>query len=177
MEDKLRLADLVKRAVAVEVTGKMDGSMGLLFWDGARWRVSTKGSFASSQGGWATAWANDPANLNQAGLRKGWTYLVEIIYSENRIVVPYAFSRLVLLSAFREDGTELRRAELEVEAAAAAPERGRRGGGGGGEERKSRRKLGRRIKDMRRAAPTATTSGTALSGSAGAAWCSRGPTK
>ena len=107
MEDKLRLADLVKRAVAVEVTGKMDGSMGLLFWDGARWRVSTKGSFASSQGAWATAWANDPANLNQAGLRKGWTYLVEIIYSENRIVVPYAFSRLVLLSAFREDGTLL----------------------------------------------------------------------
>ena len=115
-EDKVRLEHLVERSIAVEVSGKMDGSLGIVFFDHEvrSWRVTTKGSFASIQGSWATDWVQDPSNCDLRELDTGWTLLVEIIYPENRIVVSYNFQKLVLLSAFREDGTELRRRDLEA---------------------------------------------------------------
>ena len=53
-EDGIEASELEAKAVAWEVTEKMDGSMGLLFWDadaGAHgtWRVITKASFTSAQ--------------------------------------------------------------------------------------------------------------------------------
>lgn len=42
----------------------------------------------------------------------GTTYLVEIVYPQNRIVVPYGFEALFLLGAYDEAGHELPRAAL-----------------------------------------------------------------
>ncbi len=82
----------------VEVYDKMDGSLGILYRrpDG-HIAVATKGSFHSEQADWATKEIRrymtthfDPEDT---------TWLFEIIYPENRIVVTYDFSGLVLLGA------------------------------------------------------------------------------
>ncbi len=90
----------------VEVTDKMDGSLGILVQDpgyGASPLIATRGSFASEQAVWATtrysrayydSWQPDPT----------LTYLFEIIYPQNRIVLDYkGFSDLVLLGAVHID--------------------------------------------------------------------------
>ena len=99
-----------------EVTEKLDGSLGIIFYHGGRWRVATKGSFASDQAKWAEAWllTHWPGTRQ---LNCDVTYLAEIIYPENRIVIDYGdFSGLVLIGAYRRETGELSRAELETEA-------------------------------------------------------------
>jgi RNA ligase len=94
-----------------EVTEKIDGSMGIVFHHGRGWRVATRGAFDSDQARWATRFLRD--NVTTSRLLPGTTYLVEIVYRRNRIVVDYPFEGLVLLSAYDEDGNELVRAQLE----------------------------------------------------------------
>lgn len=78
------------------VTEKLDGSMGILYaWDGVWW-VATRGSFASEQANWATQWVRDHSLLAQPTQLEA-TPVFEIIYPENRIVVDYDWSGLVLL--------------------------------------------------------------------------------
>ena len=43
-----------------EVFDKLDGSLGIVFHDGARWRVVTKGAFDSAQARWAQVGAATP---------------------------------------------------------------------------------------------------------------------
>jgi RNA ligase len=86
---------------------KMDGSLGIVFHDGTRWRCATKGSLDSEQAAWASA------RLPVSGMEVGNTYLFEIIYDANRIVVPYDFEGLVLLSAYAQNGTELHPEECD----------------------------------------------------------------
>lgn len=78
---------------------KMDGSLGIIYWYNNRWNVATNGSFASDQAVWADNWLNSVKGLRfrkYAG--KGWTYMVEIIYGDNQIVVDYKdYEGLVLL--------------------------------------------------------------------------------
>jgi RNA ligase len=94
-----------------EVTEKIDGSMGIVFHHGSGWRVATRGAFDSDQARWATQFLRDNANASR--LRPGTTYLVEIVYRRNRIVVDYPFEGLVLLSAYDEHGNEWERPLLE----------------------------------------------------------------
>ena len=89
---------------------KMDGSLGIVFYDGTRWRCATKGSLDSEQARWASQRIPD-------GLERGHTYLFEIIYQANRIVVPYAFEGLVLLSAYTMTGHEWHAEEVDELAA------------------------------------------------------------
>jgi RNA ligase len=92
-----------------EVYDKMDGSLGIVFWHSGAWRAASKGSFISEQAEWAQRWidAADTAELDP-----DVTYLAEIVYPENRIVVNYGDRRdLVLLAAYRADGSELPLAE------------------------------------------------------------------
>lgn len=86
-------------------TVKMDGSLGILFWDWTekRWRFSTRGSLESEQAQWAEAhieshWIDH--------LHKGNTYLFEIVFPENRIVIPYDWEGLILLSVYDNEGWE-----------------------------------------------------------------------
>ncbi|MFD8008799.1 RNA ligase [Streptomyces sp. NPDC058955] len=88
-----------------EVYEKVDGSLGLVFHYEGRWRVASKGSFISAQATWAQR-RLDAADT--ARLVPGVTYLTEIVYPQNRIVVDYGDRRdLVLLAAFGADGTEI----------------------------------------------------------------------
>ncbi|MDB5290225.1 MAG: ligase [Phycisphaerales bacterium] len=100
-----------------EVTEKLDGSLGILFNHAGRWRVSTRGQLDSEQGQWATQHLHQ--NVATDHLVAGSTYLVEIVYPENRIVIPYDFSGLVLLGAYDPEGHELPRHALENVAASA----------------------------------------------------------
>lgn len=83
---------------SVEVTDKQDGSLGILYPlpDGS-WAVATRGSFASDQALHATRLLNDGL-LYPLELDRRVTYLFEIIYPENRIVLNYGDTdELVLL--------------------------------------------------------------------------------
>ncbi|MFJ1650060.1 RNA ligase [Streptomyces sp. NPDC088337] len=89
-----------------EVYEKVDGSLGIVFWYAGRWHVASKGSFISEQAQWAQAWLDERST---GWLIPGTTYLAEILYPENRIVVDYRGRRdLVLLAAYDITGRELR---------------------------------------------------------------------
>lgn len=99
-----------------EVTEKMDGSLFLaFFWDNEWWGV-TKGSFQSEQAFWGTDWLRK--NVKTDKMNKLYTYLFEVIYPANRIVVRYDFEGLVLLTVIAHTGEELTRHYLEVESEA-----------------------------------------------------------
>lgn len=89
-----------------EVYDKVDGSLGIVFHYNGRWHAASKGSFTSEQAMWAQAWIS---TSNTMRLIPGVTYLTEIIYPENRIVVDYGDRQdLVLLGAFDAHGREIR---------------------------------------------------------------------
>ncbi len=81
------------------VTDKADGSLGILYHAVDGHAVATRGSFASEQAIHATyVWRARYAGTFEP--RPGWTYLFEIIYPSNRIVVDYGdFDDLILLGA------------------------------------------------------------------------------
>jgi RNA ligase len=110
------------------VTEKMDGSLGIIFNYKGKVYACTRGSFQSDQAQWAKAQLernietihrkNDRMRIGMP--IEGYTYLVEIIYPENRIVVPYDFSGLVLLAIYDPKGHELLGDDLMMEANAMA---------------------------------------------------------
>lgn len=81
------------------VLEKLDGSLGILYFVNGTPMIATRGSFTSDQAIWATG--HYMMNYDTPELRaamQGKTYLFEIIYPENRIVVNYDYSDLVLLA-------------------------------------------------------------------------------
>jgi RNA ligase len=72
----------------VIASDKADGSLGILYYlpDFSE-AIATRGSFASDQAIWATNWWRE--NRPDIALEAGKTYLWEIIFPENRIVVDY----------------------------------------------------------------------------------------
>ncbi|MET9437166.1 RNA ligase [Streptomyces sp. NPDC006551] len=95
-----------------EVYDKVDGSLAVVFHYAGRWRVASKGSFISAQATWAQRRLD---RTDTAALVPGVTYLAEILYPRNRIVVDYGDRRdLVLLAAFAADGTEIPLADAAV---------------------------------------------------------------
>ncbi|RST07738.1 polynucleotide kinase [Streptomyces sp. WAC07149] len=94
---------------AFEVYDKVDGSLAVVFHYADHWRVASKGSFISSQAVWAQRLLD---TRDTSALVPGTTYLAEMLYPQNRIVVDYGDRRdLVLLAAFGPDGTEVPLAE------------------------------------------------------------------
>lgn len=78
------------------VYDKLDGSLGILYWVNGMPFISTRGSFSSDQAMWATRYFSDFADFSEYDRSK--TYLFEIIYKENRIVVQYEWEGLVLIA-------------------------------------------------------------------------------
>jgi len=74
-----------------QIFEKLDGSMGTCFFYDGEWHVATKGSFHSDQAIWATQFLRDKVASDTPGYLplKDYTYVCEIIYPENRIVVDY----------------------------------------------------------------------------------------
>lgn len=82
-----------------EVFEKMDGSLGILYWADDKPFVASRGSFASTQAIKATELLYSKYQNTLDKLDKGKTYLFEIIYPQNRIVVDYgSMEALVLLA-------------------------------------------------------------------------------
>ena len=90
---------------------KYDGSLGVVFFDGEKWRVATRGSFDSDAAIWGQKWFDE--NIDTSLLEIGNTYLFEIIYFGNRVVVLYDFQGMVLLSAYDFNGYEYTRKRVE----------------------------------------------------------------
>lgn len=81
-----------------EVFEKMDGSLGILFWYEGEWHLATRGSFTSDQAVKGKAILDSKYDTHY--LFTNQTYLFEIIYKENRIVVDYGDQeKLVMLAA------------------------------------------------------------------------------
>lgn len=90
------------------VSDKLDGSLGILYPTGRTHRdayaVATRGSFTSDQALHATeVWKERYARKLMP--RHDWTYLVEIVYPENRIVVDYAGRDDLILLGVLETAT------------------------------------------------------------------------
>lgn len=92
-------AGVLDLAAPVEVTDKMDGSLGVLYLDAAgRPSVATRGSFTSDQAIHATAVLRERYGMTR--IDPALTILVEIIYPGNRIVCDYGdLDDLVLLGS------------------------------------------------------------------------------
>lgn len=81
------------------ITDKMDGSLGIYWEYNGDYGIATRGSFTSDQAlhGTYLMKTRYKSFLNEMGA--DLTYLFEIIYPENRIVLNYGFDDLVLLGA------------------------------------------------------------------------------
>jgi RNA ligase len=90
-----------------EVYEKMDGSLGIVFNYNLEWIFATRGSFTSDQA--IKAKEIFYKKYNDLLLSRSNTYLFEIIYPENRIVVDYGNEeKLVMLGEIHtESGEEL----------------------------------------------------------------------
>ena len=97
-----------------EVYEKLDGSLGILYWVGDEPRITTRGSFLSKQAMKATEILRE----KYFGVKfdPALTYLFEIIYPENRIVVDYGKTEDLVLLAVRdtETGRELSIKEIDL---------------------------------------------------------------
>jgi RNA ligase len=96
-----------------EVFEKLDGSLGILYWIGNEAFIATRGSFISDQSAKATwilrsKYGNiliaDPDKIGRE-VNKNQTYLFEIIYPENRIVVDYGALEDIVLTAIIDNET------------------------------------------------------------------------
>lgn len=89
----------VLQSESFETFEKMDGSLGIVYFYDGEWRVNTRGSFTSDQAIKGKEILN--RDLKIESLNKDMTYLVEIIYPENKIIVDYKnLESLTLLSAY-----------------------------------------------------------------------------
>ncbi len=83
---------------------KYDGSLGILYWVGDEPRIATRGSFVSEQASKATEMLKKYSDWKPD---RDKTYLFEIIYPENRIVVNYeGMSDLILLAVVDTESGE-----------------------------------------------------------------------
>ncbi len=93
-----------------EVFDKMDGSLGILYWDGDIPKIASRGSFTSEQAIKGTEMLEDYLYLSVCMpdstidvcmnlIDKTKTYVFEIIYPENRIVVDYGSKEELVLLA------------------------------------------------------------------------------
>ncbi len=93
----------------VEVMDKADGSLGILYPDApgiVSCSIATRGSFASEQAQMGTLiWKARYTQHDRAVMVSGMTYLFEIIYPSNRIVLDYGDQQELILLGAVQKGT------------------------------------------------------------------------
>lgn len=82
-----------------EVYDKMDGSLGILYWINDVPFMASRGSFASDQSDKANEMLHGKYRNSWSLLDKTKTYLFEIIYPQNRIVLDYGVAEELVLLA------------------------------------------------------------------------------
>ena len=90
-----------------EVYEKLDGSLGILYWLNDKPHISTRGSFHSNQAQRAQKILEEKYSHCTENLDRSKTYLLEIIYPENRIVVDYGKQEKLVLLAIIDNDTGL----------------------------------------------------------------------
>lgn len=95
---------------------KADGSCGIVYYYNNKWEMNTRGSFASEQAIWGKSFLYE--NIKTDLMNTAYTYLFEIIYPENRIVIDYGDLKTLRLTGIivTETGEELWIDELQAEA-------------------------------------------------------------
>jgi len=88
-----------------EVYEKLDGSLGIVYWHHGQPFIASRGSFDSDQAIKANQLLHSIYADTIAKLDPTLTYLVEIIYPENRIVVNYGTQQVLVLLAVIETAT------------------------------------------------------------------------
>ena len=91
------------------VTDKVDGSLGISYWYKGVWRIATRGSFDGKQATRANKILRRKYAAEVKKMQPQYTYLFEIIYPENRIIVDYGTrEELILLAVIdTETGAEI----------------------------------------------------------------------
>lgn len=92
--------DLWPSGTLVNVTEKVDGSLGILYRHNGAYRIATRGTFDSEQAIWATEFLKR-FNLPGQSVPESWTFLFEIVYPNNRIVVDYGDREDLVLLGIR----------------------------------------------------------------------------
>lgn len=100
-----------------KVYDKLDGSLGILYWINDTPHIATCGRFHSKQAEWATRYIQNWDSLLLSSFNRKYTYLFEIIYQANRIVIDYkGAEELVLLGAIEiETGIDIPIEELRLD--------------------------------------------------------------
>lgn len=88
-----------------DVFEKMDGSLGILYWLDGKPQIASRGSFTSEQAITATTFLHTYYSEIIPFFDTSKTYLFEIIYPENRIVVDYGMERQLVLLAIIDTQT------------------------------------------------------------------------
>ena len=84
-------------ALPFKVYEKMDGSLGISYTVNGEVFIATRGSFISEQSVKATELLNTTYKMAIPKMNADYTYLFEIIYPENRIVVDYGNTEALIL--------------------------------------------------------------------------------
>jgi RNA ligase len=84
---------------------KLDGSLGVGYWIDGKLHIATKGSFESDQAIKANEILDKKYPNISEKLNSNYTYLFEIIYPENRIVVNYGDIEDVVLIGVKDTAT------------------------------------------------------------------------
>jgi RNA ligase len=85
-----------------KITEKLDGMLGILYEEGDNVAISTRGMFDSPYAEWATNWLR-LKGFKLDDFKKGFTYLFEIIYPGNKIIVDYKGREDLVLLAIRNN--------------------------------------------------------------------------
>ena len=98
-----------------EAYEKLDGSLGVMYWTDEGPAIATRGSFTSNQAKHATRILR--TRYSEIPWKREVTYLFEVIFPQNRIVVDYgAMEDIVLLAAIETNtGVELPLDDLEAD--------------------------------------------------------------
>ena len=97
-----QVLDKIPTGEEFTVWEKLDGSLGIVTWYRGNLVVATRGSFESDQAQWAMK------HFKRAfAIKPGFTYLFEILYPKNRIVVDYGDRRdMPLLGVLNDHGID-----------------------------------------------------------------------
>ena len=91
---------------------KMDGSLGILYRLDGQPQIASRGSFVSEQANRATEIYS--RKYQHVQLDGGMTYLFEVIYPENRIVVDYGGTEDLILLAIFETATGIEQPLVDI---------------------------------------------------------------
>jgi RNA ligase len=105
-EDVYHKVDISDKKSSYEIFDKLDGSLGMLFNYKGEWVFSSRGSFDSEQSKEGFRFLK---NYDYKSLDTDYTYMFEIIYPNNRIVIDYGGEEdIILLGAIHtESGEEM----------------------------------------------------------------------